>query len=292
MKKKARQFCVGMAFLLPNFFGFLLFLVVPVIMGFIIGFTDYNGVKQMNFVGISNFTNMFQDDYFIVSLENNLVYTVVSVPLTCMAALLLALAVNAFPLGSLFKTVFFFPYITSMVAVGIVWSLLLHPTMGVINQGLMSIGIAAPPKWLMSSDWALFSIIIVSVWKYAGYYMVMFMAGLKGIPASLYEAAEIDGASRMAKLTRITLPLLSPTTFMILILSIIESFQVFDLVSIMTKGGPGRATNVLVYRIYQEAFSFTRFGYASAMAYFLFLIILVITLVQFKLQKKWVHYSI
>ena len=147
-----------------------------------------------------------------------------------------------------------------------------------------------PPKWLASTTWALWSVMIVAVWKQVGYYMVMILAGLQSIPKQLYEAAEIDGAGAVSRFFKITLPMLSPVTFMVTILTIISSFQVFDLVNVMTKGGPGYATNVLVYRIYQEGFKYMRYGYASAMAYFLFLIILIVTLIQFRGQKKWVTY--
>lgn len=147
-----------------------------------------------------------------------------------------------------------------------------------------------PPMWLSSTKTALFSVMLVAIWKQSGYYMIIILAGLQSVPTQLYEAASIDGADGIKKFFKITLPMLSPTMFMVLILSIINSFQVFDLINIMTDGGPGRSTNVLVYRIYQEGFQKLQFGYASAMAYFLFVIIMVITLIQFREQKKWVSY--
>lgn len=177
-----------------------------------------------------------------------------------------------------------------MVAVGIVWSLIFNPSRGPINQFLMSLGVSNPPSWLASSNTALMTVVFVAAWKNAGYYMVMFMGGLKSIPDHLYEAAQIDGANKWQQFWNVTWPMLSPTTFMVTILGIINSFQVFDIISVMTQGGPGRATNVLVYRIYQEGFVNMRFGYASSMAYFLFLIILTITFIQFRGQKKWVNY--
>jgi multiple sugar transport system permease protein len=177
-----------------------------------------------------------------------------------------------------------------MVAVGIIWTLLFNPAVGPINNLLRSFGISNPPGWLLSTTWALPAVMIVTVWKWMGYYMIIFLAGLQGIPKQLYEAAEVDGAGRVKKFFNITLPLLSPTTFLVLILLIINSFQVFDLINIMTEGGPGRATNVLVYRIYQEGFKYMHFGYASAEAYFLFAIILIVTGIQFWGQKKWVVY--
>lgn len=281
----------GYLFLLPSFAGLLTFVLIPILMGFIISFTNYDGYKKLDFVGLNNYIHMFQDDYVLTSLKNNVIYTAVTVPATMIISLLLALALNMGMKGStFFRTMIFFPTISSMVAVGIVWSLLFNPVQGPVNQLLMAVGIESPPRWLASTTWALWAIMIVAVWKQAGYYMVIFLSGLQAIPKQLYESAQIDGANSVVRFFKITLPMLSPTTFMVLSLSIIGSFQVFDLVSIMTDGGPGRATNVLVYRIYQEGFEYSKMGYASAIAYFLFLIIFVITLIQFRGQQKWVTY--
>ena len=280
---KIRKYIKGYLFILPNFIGFFVFMALPIIMGLVISFTDYNGFSQFNFVGLKK--------YFTVSLKNNLVYTLVTVPGTIVFALLLAVGVNKGIKGSsLFKTMFFLPNISSMVAVGIVWAMIFNPTQGPLNQVLMALGVANPPQWLSATKTALGSVMVVAIWKQAGYYMIIILAGLQSIPSQLYEAASIDGANSMEKFFKITLPMLSPTMFMVTILSIINSFQVFDLVNIMTQGGPGRSTNVLVYRIYQEGFQKLQFGYASAMAYFLFIIIMVITLIQFRGQKKWVNY--
>lgn len=285
-----KEWLAGYLFILPNFIGFLIFIALPVLVGFFISFTDYNGFNQCNFVGLSNYTKMFQDTFFQTALWNNIIFTITSVPLTLLVALLLALALNKkIFMGEFFKTVYFFPTITSMVAVGIVWSMIFNPSKGPVNQFLMGIGIENVPKWLASSSTAMMTIVFVTVWKNAGYYMIMFLGGLKSIPEQLYEAAQIDGANAWERFWHVTWPMLSPTTFMVTILCVISSFQVFDIINIMTEGGPGRSTNVLVYRIYQEGFENLRFGYASAMAYFLFLIIIVITVIQFKGQKKWVN---
>ncbi|NLP34291.1 MAG: sugar ABC transporter permease [Clostridiales bacterium] len=286
-----RKWLTGYLFILPSFVGFFIFMALPVIMGFGISLTDYNGFNQFKFVGLSNYINMFKDEYFLISFRNNVLYTLVTVPCTIVIALLLAVALNTGIKGkSVFRTIFFFPTITSMVAVGIVWSMMFHPSRGPINQFLMALGVENPPQWLVSTKLALFSVMIVAIWKQAGYYMVMLLAGLQTIPRHMYEAAQIDGANAFQRFFKITLPMLSPTMFLVVIMSIISSFQVFDLISVMTEGGPGRATNVLVYRIYQEGFKYLRFGYASAMAYFLFIIIMIITLIQYRGQKKWVTY--
>ena len=291
VKYRKSEVISGYLFILPSLVIFITFMIIPIFMGLYISLTDYDGFKTMNFVGLQNYAAMFKDSYFLVSFKNNIVYTLFTVPGTLILSLLLAVAVNKGIRGSsVFKTVFFFPYITSMVAVGIIWTLLFNPTVGPINNFIKSIGIANPPGWLLSTKSALPAVMIVTVWKWAGYYMIIFLAGLQGIPKQLYEASEVDGASGLTKFFHITLPLLSPTTFLILILLIINSFQVFDLINIMTEGGPGRATNVLVYRIYQEGFKYMHFGYASAEAYFLFAIILIITGIQFWGQKKWVVY--
>lgn len=289
--KKVLRYLKGYLFILPNFIGFFIFMAVPIIMGLVISFTDYNGFNQFNFVGLKNYLTMFEDEYFRVSLKNNIVYTLVTVPGTIVFALMLAMAVKQGIKGSgLFKTMFFLPNITSMVAVGIVWAMIFNPTLGPLNQILRAVGIENPPMWISSTDTALGSIMLVAIWKQAGYYMIILLAGLQSIPSQLYEAASIDGAGGIHKFFKITLPMLSPTMFMVTILCIINSFQVFDLVNIMTTGGPGRSTNVLVFRIYQEGFQKLQFGYASAMAYFLFLIVMIVTLIQFRGQKKWVNY--
>jgi len=286
-----KKYAQGYLFIVPNFLGFFLFMFIPIIMGFGVSLTDYDGFQKMNFIGIKNYIDMFSDSYFLVSLKNNFLYTLVTVPATIVLAILLAVALNTGIKGmSAFKAFYYFPSISSMVAVGIVWSVLFNPMNGPINSFLQGLGMENPPKWLASTSMALWAVMIVAVWKQTGYYMVMLLAGLQSIPKQLYEAAEIDGANAVVRFFKITLPMLSPVTFMVTILTIISSFQVFDLINVMTKGGPGYATNVLVYRIYQEGFKYMRYGYASSMAYFLFLIILIITLIQFRGQKKWVTY--
>jgi multiple sugar transport system permease protein/alpha-1,4-digalacturonate transport system permease protein len=282
----------GYLYLLPNFLGFLVFTAVPIFIGLALSFTDYTGFPGAAFVGISNYVKMFRDSQFIAALKNNLFYSFTSVPLTIIVSLSLALLLNtAVRGGTVFKTLYFFPNLTSMVAVSCVFMLLFDPNSGPINRFLMSIGVpeAILPRWFFASKSALFTVVIVVVWKQAGYYMIMFLAGLKNIPGHLYEAARIDGANSLQCFRHVTLPMLSPTTFMVTILSIIASFQVFDIINVTTKGGPGRATTVLVFRIYREAFSNWRMGYASAIAYFLFVVIMIVTLIQWQGQKRWVN---
>lgn len=288
-KLNRREWIAGYLFLLPNFIGFIIFTGIPVIMGFYISLTNYSGYGAKEFVGFQNYIKMFHDSDFQIALKNNLLYSVTSVPLTILFALLLALMLNRKLYGGkFFQTIYFFPNLTSMVAVGCVWLQLFQSKKGPINQFLRSVGVDNPPKWFMGASTALITIVIVVVWKQAGYYMVMFMGGLKNIPAHLYEAAKIDGANPWQCFWNVTWPMLSPTTFMVTILTFIASFQVFDIINVTTEGGPGRSTQVLVMRIYQEAFKYARMGYGSAIGYFLFLIIFIITLIQWQGQKRWV----
>lgn len=289
-RQAKREMLSGYLFLLPNFLGFFIFTAIPIIAGLVLSFTDYNGFTA-NFVGFDNYAKFFRDSQFQAALVNNLVYSALSVPLTILFALLLALMLNR-PMrgGGFFKTVYFFPNLTSMVAVGCVAMLLFQPDKGPVNQLLLALRVPQDslPQWFFSTKTALYTVILVVVWKQAGYYMIMFMGGLKNIPPHLYEAAKIDGANGWKLFWHVTWPMLSPTTFMVTILCFISSFQIFDIINVTTQGGPGRATTVLVFRIYKEAFDNWKMGYASAIAYFLFVIILIITLVQWRGQKKWV----
>ena len=229
---------------------------------------------------------------FKAAFTNNMVYSFVSVPLTLLFALLLALALNRKMAGTgVFKTIYFFPNLTSMVAIGCVGMLLFMPTNGPVNNLLRALGVAEEnlPQWFFSSKTAMSTVITLVVWKQAGYYMIMFLGGLKNIPPHLYEAARLDGANSVQTFRYVTWPMLSPTTFMVTVLCFIYSFQVFDIINVTTQGGPGRATSVLVFRIYREAFRNWKMGYASAIAYVLFVIILVITLIQWRGQKNWVN---
>lgn len=279
-------------FILPSLVFFTVFTLIPIIVGFIFSFTDYGGFQlRFHFLGLKNFLKLFHDDYFKISILNNIYYSITFVPLTIILSLLAALAVDGVKYFKKFlHMAFYFPQVASMVSISMIWCILFHPSLGPVNSFIKLLGIQNPPEWLLSPRWAMPAIIIVSIWKNFGYYMIMLLAGLQGIPEYLYESATLDGAGRWNKFRYITLPTLSPTLFIVTILNIIYSFQVFDLVKVMTDGGPGRATNVLVYRIYQEAFENCNVGYASSMAVILFLIIFTITLIQFKFEKKWVNY--
>lgn len=283
----------GMAFIAPALVLFLVFLLYPMMYGLLLSFTsNRNAGASLNFNGLSNYIRLFtKDSYFQVSLRNNLIYALCFTPGVLVVALLVALLLNANIRGkSALRTLCFFPYLTSMVAVATVWNLILAPS-GPLNQVLGALGVQNPPGWLLDKDWALFSVVLVAVWKNFGYYMIILLAGLQSIPNYLYESARIDGATPVKIFGYVTLPMLSPTLFLCLITIVIAAFQEFDLINIMTEGGPGRATNVLVMRIYTEGFVNMKMGYASAIAYTLFGIIMIITFIQFVLQKKWVNYD-
>jgi multiple sugar transport system permease protein len=277
-------------FLLPCSLGFLVFIVYPLIVSLVLSFMNWNGFTAMKFVGLDNFSRMFRDTNFQISFKNNIIYTFGTVPLTIALALILASVMNAKIRGiGVFRVLFYLPNITATIAISIVW-VTIFAKYGPINRFLMFLGVEEPPGWINSTRWALPSIMIVSIWRAIGYYAIILLAGLQGIPSTLYEAANIEGAGLFTKFFRITIPMLSPTIFFCVVMNMIGSFQVFDSVVAMTQGGPGRATNVLVYHIFNTAFQDRRFGYASSMAYVLFAIILAFTLIQFAGQKKWVNY--
>lgn len=274
-------------FLLPNMVGFLVFTMIPVIIALGYSFTNYDGNKTMKFVGLGNFIKLFNDSSFKVSLLNTLIYTVGTVPFIIILALLVSVLMNNGVKGaSVYRAIMLFPHIASIVAVTVVWQFLYNAKSGPINQLLRAIGIENPPAWLSDQKTALIAIMIMIVWKGIGYYMIIYLAGLKGIPADQYEAATMDGANAWNKLVYVTIPNLRPVTFYATIMCIINSFQVFTPIYVMTKGGPGRATSVLVLKIYEDSFQNYKFGYASAEAMILFLLILIVTLIQFYHNKK------
>ena len=287
--KKAQR-NIALLFLLPNLLGFLVFIVYPVLKSLYISFFNWDGLGTKEFIGLENYLSLLSDSTFRVSFWNNIHYTVVTVPLSIILGILIAMLMNVRMKGiQVFRVIYFLPQITSMIAIGIVWTTVLA-NYGPINQFLMTLGMENPPQWLSSSDWALISVEMVSIWRSMGYNAVILLAGLQGINAELYEAAKIDGAGAFRRFFSITLPMLSPTIFLCLVMQLIGSFKVFDTIMSMTQGGPGRATNVLTYYIYQKAFVDWKFGYTSAVAYVLFAIIMILTLIQFVGQKKWVNY--
>ncbi|GAB7056367.1 MULTISPECIES: carbohydrate ABC transporter permease [Paenibacillus] len=290
-QQKLKENLAGYLFILPNFLGVFLFVVFPLLFSLVMVFIDWDymmGFSGIEWVGLAHFKKLMTDEYFLQSLKNNFIFTAVTVPSAMAIGLVIAVILNKFVyLKNFLRVLFFLPYVSSIVAISIVWSVMYNPTNGPINGTLRSLGIENLPGWLASPDWALPAIIIMVVWTYTGYTMVLYMAGLQGVPKDLYEAASIDGATGMKSFFKITVPMLKPTSFLIAVTLIISTFQVFAAVAVMTKGGPLNSTMVLAYYIYIQAFQYYEMGYAAAMSWVLFLIIFVITILQWREQKKW-----
>ncbi|MFC5820855.1 carbohydrate ABC transporter permease [Nonomuraea harbinensis] len=282
-----RDTLIGWSFILPNFLGFALFTLVPVLAAFALAFMEWDSANDPEWVGLENFARLWNDENFHVALRNTIYYSAGHIPLTLAAALGLAMALNRRLRGvEFFRTAAFFPYVTSLVAVAVVWNMLFNPTAGPVNLFLEAIGVQDPPRWVASTDWAMPAVIATSVWRDMGYYMVLYLAGLQTIPKEYYEAAMVDGANAWQRFWRITIPSLRPTTFFVLVMLTIQSFKVLDLIVVMTDGGPGRSTLVLAQLIFREGIREGEFGYSSAIALVLFLLVFTVTVVQFRINER------
>lgn len=290
-----KQDLVGYAFIFPSLVGFLLFMIYPIFNSFYLSFMDWNmflGRAGSSFVGLENYIDAFQNEYFIAGMLNNFKLVAMAVPLLIVLSLLLAVLLNTNVFGKgMLRTMYFMPYVAMITAAAVVFSAIFHYQYGPVNEILRSIGISNPPGWTASIKWALPTIALFWVWKSIGYCVVIFLAGLQGIPKSYYEAASIDGANKLTQFWYITMPLVSPTTFFLTITNVIASFQIFAEVNVMTKGGPGTATYTTVYHIFEQAFERFNMGYASAVSWLFFIVIVVITIIQWRGQKKWVKYT-
>ncbi|MBJ2355971.1 carbohydrate ABC transporter permease [Sphaerochaeta sp. S2] len=286
-KGNFHQTAAPLLFLLPNILIFGLFIIVPAIQGLRMSLTEWGVFTTPRFIGFANFVELAQDAVFWKTFSNTIVYSLFTVSLIMVYALALALLLykNTIKGEKIFRSLFYIPSLLSMITVGIAWRFILGDEMGIINYLLRRFGGSGIP-WLTDSNLAMVSIIGVSIWAQAGYYMVILIAGLQAIPIELYEAATIDGASKTKTFTAITLPLLRSTLLVVMVLSTIASFKAYELISVMTKGGPGYATKLIVQQVYQVAFLEDRMGYASAMSIVLMLIISIFTLVQFKFSGK------
>lgn len=280
-----------LVFILPCLLGLLVFTFVPVLMSFGLSFSYWNLLGTPRFVGLENYTQVLADPLFWKTLTNTLIFVVGSLVLEIAVALGVAMLLTTAIQGiGIFRTAFFLPVITPMVSVALVWGWLYDPKFGWLNWIVKSVG-GEPIAWLYDPAWAMLAIILLRVWKDMGYNMVILLAGLQGIPTHLYESAALDGAGAWQRFLRITLPMLSPTLFFVMTVSLINAFQAFDAVYLLTQGGPENSTQVLVYWLFKNAFEFYKVGPASAMAYILFVIILGITLVQWWMRKRWVLYE-
>ncbi|NLG24037.1 MAG: sugar ABC transporter permease [Clostridiales bacterium] len=279
-------------FIAPTLVGIVVFNLLPIGASLLISLTNWDILTEARFVGLQNYADMLGDKLFRASFRNIFYYTFVSVPASILVPFVLALLMNNKLRGIVFfRACYFLPAITSTVAISTVWYWMYNPDYGLINMAIYQIFGVVGPSWLGSTQWAMPAIIIMSIWKGSGYNMVIFLAALQGVPQELYESARIDGASWWRQLRHITIPMVSPTTFFILIISIISSFQMFEQTYVMTKGGPAYATLSLVFYTYQQAFDYFRMGYASALAWVLFAVIMVFSFIQMAYQKKWVHYN-
>ncbi|BBM17201.1 sugar ABC transporter permease [Enterococcus avium] len=282
-KNNALWICL---FLLPSLIGFLIFIIYPVFYSLGVSFTEWDLINPMKFIGLKNYQSLLKDANFWNSLKNTFIFIIGYLPSVMIIGLLVALLLNSkIRLKPVFRGIYFLPVVTSWVAVSLVWKWLFNPKFGLINYFLSLISVHGP-NWLNDPKTAMLAIIITSVWKDIGFIMVLYLGGLQNISPSLYEAASIDGADNWHQFWKITLPMLKPTTFFVSMISLINSFQVFDQVNIMTEGGPGDSTTVLVQNIYNSAFKYSEMGYAAAMSWVLFAIILVVSLVQMWGERK------
>jgi len=308
-KLERKNTLIAYTFLAPNFLGFAIFTLVPVVFSIMLSFIEWNGgaLSNMKWVGLENYATIFKvekvaekfadGDFFYffnrvdlgIALKNTVFYTLITVPLTLVCAIALAMALNKAVKGAVaFRTIFFFPYVASMVAICVCWNFMLMKD-GPINRFIMALGIDFNKSWTADSTMAMWAIILVSVRRNMGYYMIIYLAALQGVPRELYEAATVDGANKWQQFRNVTLPQLKPTTFFASIMMVISCFKIYDVVAIMTEGGPGRSTKMLVTYIYDIAFARIKYGEASAISMVLLVIVLVITIIQFSSEKKFAN---
>jgi multiple sugar transport system permease protein len=287
---RLRRNVTGYLFATPWFIGFFVFTAGPMLASLYLSFTDYDVTSSRNWVGLRNYVELTTDPLIRRSLGNTAYYSLLAVPLGIVTALFFAVLLNqGLPGTRLLRTIYFLPSVTSGVAVSLLWLWLLDPSYGAINDLLRSLGLRGP-LWLQHPSSAKPALVLMSVWS-IGNTIVIFLAGLQGIPQQLYEAAAIDGAGVLRRFWHVTLPMMTPTIFFTLVMGVIGSFQVFTQAYVMTQGGPNNATLFYVYYLYQQAFAFVHMGYASAMAWLLFAIILALTLIVFRSATRWVYYE-
>lgn len=290
-KRQLREERAGYLFVIPNFIGILVFVALPIVFSLMLGFTKWNpmqGLSAIEFTGMDNFSRMLTDDRLKAALINNLVYTLFYVPLSVCIAFITAVLLNKFVFFKVpLRLMCFMPYISAMVSVAYVWLILLNPDGGPVNSILSMLGVKNLPGWFTKSNSSLAGIILMSIWHDAGYYMIIFLSALQGLSKEIYESAKVDGANGFQTFFRITVPLMASNILFVSILATMNSFKVFDQINVLTEGGPGYSTNVLVYCIYHYAFREQNIGYASAVAVLLFVLIMIISVVQVKLKEKY-----
>ncbi|MGF9695915.1 MULTISPECIES: carbohydrate ABC transporter permease [Paenibacillus] len=286
-----RQRMLGYIFVGPNMLGVLLFFLIPAVYSFGLMFTDYKFMNpDMAFIGMDNMKRLVKDPLFYLSLRNTLIF-LLAVPVSIVLGFIVAVILNQkIYLKKLLRGLYFMPYITSGVAVAFVWMLLFQPNQGPINGFLRSIGVDNPPGWLSTTTSSMYAIDIIWIWFMLGYNMIIYLAALQEVSSELLEAAKMDGARPLQILRRIIWPLVSPTTFLLLITGLIMAIKTFGIIQATTQGGPGNSTTILSLYVYQNAFRYYDMGYAATVSWALFAIILLITVLQWVGQKRWVHY--
>jgi multiple sugar transport system permease protein len=290
---RRREAIAGYLFLSPWILGFVLFVGGPILYSFFLSFNSYDVARPPRFVGLENYVRAFtSDDRFLPSLQITFIYALVSVPLALFGSLLLAVLLNQRLRGtSVYRTFFFLPSLTPAVATAILWTWLLQPDVGLANYLLSLVGVKGP-NWLGSTEWALPSLVAIALWTgIGGNRMMIFLAGLQGVSQELYDAADIDGAGTLQRFRHITLPMISPTMFFNLVLGVIAALKVFTVAFIATQGGPAYATWFVALHIYTQAFKYLEMGYASALAWLFTLVLIALTVVQFRLSRRWVYYE-
>jgi multiple sugar transport system permease protein len=288
-----KEVIVALCFILPNMIGLAIFYFIPLVQNVFYSFTDWGQFGGYTFSGLANFKKIFSDREALGALSNTLIYTVFTVPITMFLSMIIAALLNSkIKLVGLYRTIYFLPAVTMISAIGLIWRWMLDPTYGVVNQLLRRIGINGP-DWLTSTPYAMISLIIVGIWSTLGTTIVLYLAGLQGISKSFYEAAEMDGAGTVRKFFQITIPLLSPTMFFNLITSLITALQVYDLIYLMYNSSNPALSSVqsLAYLFYKYGFILNEKGYSAAIGVLLLVLTLMITIVNFAFQKKWVHYE-
>jgi ABC-type sugar transport system permease subunit len=287
--KNIRKNFIAYIFLAPAFVLMAVFLAYPLVESMLLSLYQWNGIAPREYIGLENFQMLLEDEVFFLALGNNVTFSVFTTLGTVTLGFLLALAIERRVRGwRYFKVIFFLPVMMSTTIVGLLWGRLLDPTFGPINDVLRTLGWANPPQWLADPFWAMAAIIIVSIWQYAGFPMIIYLAAIEGIPQEIHEAATLDGVNWWQRALRIILPMVKNVTFTIIMLQVIFSFKVFDIVYTMTLGGPGEATNVLGIYLYRTAFKYTQFGYGSAIAVLMFVIVFVLSIFylrQFRTER-------
>lgn len=289
---RARETIAGYFFILPTLLSFLVFFLIPTISGFGISFFDWDFFSEPEYVGLANFIELSQDKLFLITLRNTALFAFFATMGNVGLGMFIAIGINSIKwnwLRAFLRTAYFIPFVISTVVVALMFGFLLQESTGVVNYYLTRLGIERIP-WLSSSAWAFRSVVLIDIWKHVGFFTLIFLAGLQAIPSELYEAALVDGAGRRVRLTRITIPLLTPSLFFSLIIALIGAFQVFESMFVLTNGGPGDATRTVVMYLYREAFGSFNMGYAASMAVVLFVIILLLTVTQVRLGDRWVFY--